>query len=169
MTEKVTREVGYHCQGKDKSRVLTVSFAPGEFIFRLLVGFSEERSEAMEIHTNLRKHNLGDIYESMYVADVDFSETDLAIVGLSTVFTSVCLTELSVYAAPVMSKASFVPLVKLNAEGISPTFVPEAYFKSKLLEKEIKRDKKVIKDIFTHTKVLRRASTNFVPNFAELK
>lgn len=160
-TEKGHRETGH--AGAPGGKNMTFSIGAGEHISRVMVGFGEEVAEAIEFHTTLHKHALGDIYDSLYIADVDFSQLDVAIVGFSASFSSLSLCELSVYFAPITAKASKVPLVAYSLEDTSPAKVPELYYQSKRQERELQRDRVVIKDCFSHTRILRRAVTDHSP------
>ena len=157
-TDKGHKETGH--AGAPGGKSMAFSMAPGEYICRMMVGFGEEEAQAVEFHTTLHKHALGDVYDSLYIADVDFTQLDVAIVGFSAAFTPVSLYELSVYSAPITAKATSVPLVSYNLENASPAKVPELYYQSKRQERELQRDGVVIKDCFSHTRILRRAVTD---------
>ena len=157
VTEKGNKEVSHSGEADGKNMVF--SMANGECIRRMLVGFSESKAQAIEFHTTMHKHMLGDIYDSECIADVDFTQLDVAIVGFSAAFTSVSLQELSVYFAPITAKAACVPLVSLNLEDTSPAKVPFLYYQSQRQERELLRDRRAIKDCFSHTRLLRRTVT----------
>jgi hypothetical protein len=157
VTEKGNREVSHSGEAEGKNMVF--SMANGECIRRMLVGFGENKAQAIEFHTTLHKHMLGDIYDSECIADVDFTQLDVAIVGFSAAFTPLSLRELSVYFAPITAKATCVPLVSLNLEDTSPAKVPLLYYQSQRQERELLRDRRAIKDCFSHTRLLRRTMT----------
>ena len=79
---------------------------------------------------------------------------------LQNLICPVSANHLSVYSAPITAKATSVPLVSYNLENASPAKVPELYYQSKRQERELQRDGVVIKDCFSHTRILRRAVTD---------
>ena len=159
-TEKNVKEVGYRCANAEEEEVLDISLSRGEYLTRLLLGFTEDRAESFDLRTSLHAHSLGDIFNSPFVADLDFTEMDVAIIGFTAVFTSECLTELSVYTAPVMAKTTVVPLVKAFRECQSPALIPEEYYRFKLLESQLVHDRAVITDCFRSSRLLPRAHTS---------
>ena len=157
LTGKNTKESLFHSSASGKS--LRFSLQSNEYLQRMLVGFSESQATAIEFQTSGHSYSLGDVYECEYIADVDFTELDLAIVGFSAVFVEGVLGELAVYSAPVMEKTGGVKLVKVKQTDVSPAKVPELYIATKQHDSDLQNDRAEIKECFSHTRLLRRAVT----------
>lgn len=166
-TERNVREVGYMCYQTYSDKTISLRLSGGEYIRRVILGYSDNAAEALELHTNIRICTLGDVLDSQYVVDMDFKNQDLGVVGFSARFGTETLTELSVYTAPVMRKTSLVPLELQEEEGASLALVAAPYSQAIRQQRELKEDLISVKECFLGAKIKHRSSMRLTTAYIE--
>lgn len=159
-TEREVKEVGYACNQTGTVSSISLHLAEGEYIRRVMVGYSDDRAEALELHTTSRVSSSGDVMDCQYVMDLDFRDQDLGVVGFAARFAVDTLAELSVYTAPVMARTSLVPFELQQVEGISLALVAVPCSRSIRHQRELREDQASVKECFQSAKNRQRSSMN---------
>lgn len=163
-TEREVREVGYACNHTGTVSSFSFHLAVREYIRRVTIGYSDDRAEALQLHTTIRVCSLGDVFDSQYVVDQDFTCQDLGVVGFAARFAADSLAELSIYTAPVMARTSLVPFELQQEEGASLALVAVPYSRALQQQRELREDFISVKECFQGAKNKQRSSMRLEKN-----
>ena len=129
----------------------SITLKKGDMLRKILVGSSEKAITGLQLFSDTQKLSLGTLDQSERVSELDYFETDTAIVGFDVYFGADRMVEMSVITAPIQKNVN-LPMTKPYLNSSSFALVNEDFYE----KMKDKQDQHMIKSVFRESRRYRQ-------------